>query len=50
MPDQLVTDDDIDLSPDLMCLVLHRRVRAAAMAASKDDGAAKDGQPAHRRH
>ena len=36
MPDHMIDDDDdLDLSPDVMCLLSRRRSREAAMAAPR---------------
>ncbi|GAB2613066.1 hypothetical protein [Pseudactinotalea suaedae] len=34
MPDQLLEDKDLDLSPDVLCMLMRRRSRIAAMAAA----------------
>ena len=40
MSDHQFDDEDLDLAPDVMCMVMRRRSRNAALAAasSRDDG------------
>lgn len=39
MPDQVLDDEDLDLSPEVMCQLARRRSRSAAMEATSTPAA-----------